>query len=116
MCLGLPASIHFSVGWLGELLICIHFILQANQDCFQCVGTIPWVEHLEVVGHHSVALIDTWDVYFGVKLDLWCLGWIVFAADDCKHVYPIIEVGARWAYDGSVPVGEGLVVSSVEAV
>tara|TARA_B110001450_G_C17515274_1_gene438178 strand:- start:144 stop:347 length:204 start_codon:yes stop_codon:yes gene_type:complete len=61
--------------------------------------------------NNSVALVDTWDVDFGVEFDCWRNIWVLVTTLDFHHVDSVIEVGVLWANDGTIPAAKGLIVT-----
>ena len=75
---------------------------------------IPLLECVVFVEvNSSILLVNGWDVDFCSKPHLRGLIRVVLPADDGEHVDAVVEVCVRWPNDGSVPVGERLVIALV---
>ena len=61
-------------------------------------------------------MVNGGDVDFGHKSHFRRDCWVIGAAHDRKHVDAVVEVCVGWPNDGSVPVGERLVVALVQPV
>lgn len=113
---GASCSVHVTVGGLWELLVGQHFVLESDEAVFHALVVSPRLENAEAGFNVAVGLVDGGDVDLRVKLDLRRSGRIVLAALDRQEVNSIVEVRAGRPDDRTVPLGERLVVTLVEAV
>jgi len=105
-------SEHISVSGLGKFLVGDHLVLETNKDLLEGVSGVPVGEHVELaLLDHSIRLVDAGQVQLRVELDLGRGGGVGLVAGDGHHVDAVIESGVGGADNGSVPVGERLIVA-----
>ena len=105
------SSKHVTVGWLRGLLIVDHLILDSDENLLHGVFWVPVFEHVEGLFNLTIRLVNTWQVDFGLELEIWGSHWVVIATGDDDHVDPVVEVGVWWTNDGTIPVCERLIVT-----
>ena len=115
---GRGCSVHGAIGWLFETLVGDHLLLQGNEGVLHAAAGWGPVSQVTVLGEVNLAilLVHTWDVDAGVEFDTWWLTWIVFTAHNAQEVDAVLELGVWWTNNGTVPVGEGLIIWVVETV
>jgi hypothetical protein len=97
---------------LSSLLVGDHLVLEANEDFLHGVVSIPVFEHVELGWlNNTIALVDAWDVDFGVELNLAWYSWVVITTCDLHHVDSVVKVGVLRTNNGAIPVCERLIVT-----
>ena len=104
-------SVHVTVSRLRKLLVGDHLVLEADEDFLHSGRRIPVLEQSEVISDLAVALVDRRNVDLRSKSDRWRRFGIAVTARDNQHVDSVVHVSVGRADDGTVPVGECLVVT-----
>ena len=65
--------------------------------------------------HTTIALVHAWEVDLGPEGDDWWVCWVVWSTNDAQEVDTAVEVSTL-SNDGSIPVGEGLIIGVVKTV
>ena len=89
-----------------------HLILEADEYLFHVVFGFPMREDGELGGLDlSVLLVHTGHIDFRTEGNFRRLVWVVWPAPDGQEIDTVVIVGVGWSDDGSLPVGEGGIVS-----
>ena len=110
-------SEHVAVLRLLGSLVGDHLVLEANKHLLHGVVGFPLLEQGELVGlNGAVVLVDGGQVDLGHEVDGGGHHGVLGTAFDGQEEDTVVEVGVGGSNDGSIPLGEGLVVTLVETV
>ena len=96
---------------LGKSSIADHLLFDVDESCLHRAAI--WIPRVD--GHSTSALVDARKIDPGDEFDCWWSIWIIWTTDNLEEVDSSVEV-ATLANDGSVPVGECLVVWIIKTV
>jgi len=98
--------VHVAVGWLGELLVSQHLVLETNKAGFHAHVGSPVSKNVEAGLDVAVALVYRWDVDLRGELDDGWSDGVILAAFESQEVDTVVVVGAWGTNDRAIPVSE----------
>lgn len=110
-------SVHVAVSGLVKVLVGDHFIFDGDENFLHGGFTVPVLQEGKLAGVElTCCLVNRGDVNFGVKLhshgDIGILG----TTDDRQEINTVVEFCVGRSNNGSIPVGERLIVSIIESI
>ena len=95
-----------------EVLVGDHLVLEADEDLFHVVFTLPVRENVELRGLNlAIALVHAWHVDLGTERDLGGLRRVVRTASNGQEVDAVVIFGVRRSNDSALPLSECSVIT-----